>query len=448
MPNNDTDRIEGDPAKMAKIRSATKIFQPYFFDAGIPFLYVWPLGPDAVDQARARAICGLAERLYQLGRGIDMAWAWGETLEDGELEGLLAAYPGQVHRPSERGSGRMLQKACSGSLESLEARYQAYAERFSYRMDRKKVKVVFRQPPKARFQSVPYDSPPSRQVYELRDPVKVGMFASWPLERVYRLVVSLRDEAVKRLKKAMPDRAFVIDRVLVGRKPDGTNDCPPESRVRIIPLPSIGHFHADRDIRRVLVETPPACPIPASDIQWAFSGLDVVARNSDELLTTLTRTDDDTFLGHYGVNGPGYRLWRTVTPAVLPESARRRRIDPASKLQEAKSGLERRAEQERAAAAVIQALRHAQIHATINTIRVQREPFEANGRRVEDFADGTRFEKHRLWHVEIEFPEQVVGPLMIGDGRYLGLGLMAPMTQTRGVDDFAIQSGAVDSPDL
>ncbi|MDP9054073.1 MAG: hypothetical protein M3N93_07180, partial [Acidobacteriota bacterium] len=49
----------------------------------------------------------------------------------------------------------------------------------------------------------------------------------------------------------------------------------------------------------------------------------------------------------------------------------------------------------------------------IRAIRVQREPFEANGRRVEDFAEGTRFAKHRMWHVEIEFSAQVRGPLVI-----------------------------------
>ena len=60
-------------------------------------------------------------------------------------------------------------------------------------------------------------------------------------------------------------------------------------------------------------------------------------------------------------------------------------------------------------------------------IRVQREPFEANGERAETFAEGKRFSKHRLWHVEIEFHEGIPGPLVIGDGRFLGLGIMAPV---------------------
>jgi CRISPR-associated protein Csb2 len=448
MPNNDSDGIEGDPSKMAKIRTATKIFRPYLFDTGIPFLYAWPFAQEPADQQKAETICRLAERLYQLGRGIDMAWAWGEMLEDGEVEHLLVAYPGHVLRSSKNGSGRMLPTACPGSLESLERRYQAYGERFSYLREGKKVKVHFRQPPKARFRLEPYDSPPSRQMYELRDPVEEGVFAPWPLERAHRLVVRLRDEAVARLKGAMPSRAADIDRVLVGRKPDGTNDCPPEIRVRIIPLPSIGHVHADRQIRRVLVETPPGCLLHPNDIQWAFSGLDLSDPDGGEILATLIRTDDDSFLGHYGAEyDRASRLWRTVTPAVLPESARRRRIEPTRKVQEAEAGSERRSEHERAAAAAGQALRHVGLREGIHAIRVQREPFEANGRRVEDFAEGSRFEKHRLWHVEIEFSAPAEGPLTIGDGRFLGLGVMAPVIQARGVYAFAIESGLVGSPD-
>jgi CRISPR-associated protein Csb2 len=47
--------------------------------------------------------------------------------------------------------------------------------------------------------------------------------------------------------------------------------------------------------------------------------------------------------------------------------------------------------------------------------------------RAEAFAPGTRFPKERLWHVEIAFAERLRGPLVLGDGRYLGLGLMAPV---------------------
>jgi CRISPR-associated protein Csb2 len=428
MPNNDTDRIEGDPSKTAKIRTATKVFRPRFFDAVIPFVYAWSVGRASEDQQNAEVIRSLTECLYQLGRGVDMAWAWGEMLEDSELDDLLAAHPGQVFRPSKRGDGIALPAPCPDSLVSVEHRYLAYGTRFSYRKEGNGVRVVFRQPPKPRFQPIAYDSPPSRQLFELRDPVAEDAFAPWPLERAYGLVVRLRDAAVERLKRAMPAHSADIDRVLVGRKPDGTNDCQPENRVRIIPLSSVGHIHADHQIRRVLVEVPPSCSLRPDDVQWAFSGLDIVAPDTGEALATLIRTDDGDFLRNYGVEDDNLRsVWRTVTPAALPESAQRRRIDPARRDQEAKAGMERKQEQVHAAAAVCQALRHAGVRLRPEVIRVQREPFEANGRRAETFAEDTRFSKHRLWHVEVEFHEGIHGPLVVGDGRFLGLGIMAPV---------------------
>ena len=111
-----------------------------------------------------------------------------------------------------------------------------------------------------------------------------------------------------------------------------------------------------------------------------------------------------------------------MTPAALPEDAQRRRIDPGRKRDEAKAGRERAREHTRAAAAVCQALRHAGVRANVDAIRVQREPFDANGARVEAFAGGTRFAKERLWHVEVAFDGPVSGPRIssrsAGEGAY------------------------------
>jgi len=127
------------------------------------------------------------------------------------------------------------------------------------------------------------------------------------------------------------------------------------------------------------------------------------------------------------VGGQAHQRWRTLTPAALPDRAKRRRIEPTRRAAEAKRGAERAAEQLQAAASVVQALRHGEIPARVDSIRVQREPFDANGERAEAFAPGTRFQKERLWHVEVLFKEPVAGPLVLGDGRFYALGLMKPM---------------------
>lgn len=442
MPNNDSDRIGGDPVLMPKIRTATKIFWPYIFDEALPFVYAWRLTASPGEEEDTKVICQVSERLYQLGRGVDMAWAWGEVLGDARLGTLLTEYPGQVFRPTAGKGAVSLLSPCPASLKSIEERHSAYRTRFRYVRDGGPLEVVFHQPPRPRFQSVAYDSPPSRQLYELREPTAEATFAPWPLVRASVLVVRLRDGAVERLKRAIPERASDIERVLVGRKPDGTNDGPAEDRVRIIPLPSIGHGHADRGIRRVLVEVPTTCPIRAADVHWAFSGLHLVDTETAEVYAFVTRADDQRFLRHYGLDGDvSHGVWRTVTPAALPEDARRRRIDPARKIEEAKGGRERATEQARAAAAACQALRHAGVRTAVGSLRLQREPFDTHGARVEAFADGSRFTKERLWHIEITFESAVSGSLVIGDGRFLGLGVMAPVVKAWGIHVLQIDAG-------
>lgn len=435
MPNNDSDSIGGDPAQIAKIRTATKISRPYFFDAGVPFVYAWPLSTAPEDHGFAKAICLLAENLYQLGRGIDMAWALGEILDDRKLDEILDKHPGRVFRPSVGKSMTSLASPCSGSLKSIEHRYRAFGERFRYVKDGRIVKVVFRRPPKTLFQPVAYDSPPSRSLYELRDMAKDAAFLSWPLKEVVRLVETVRNNAAERMKRCFPGKLGMIERVFGLCR--NMTEADKLRRLRIIPLPSIGHPHADRGIRRLLVEIPPDCPLPAKDIEWAFSAVD---QATGEIQGMLVRADDHGMLDHYGIladGGAGYRVWRTVTPMALPILRPRGR----------KKGLERATIESETAAAVIQALRHTGVATKPVSIRVQREPFDGKNTRAEDFATGTRFPSARLWHAEIGFAQPVRGPLAAGDGRYLGLGLMAPVRQVVGTHAFSVIGGLSNGAD-
>jgi CRISPR-associated protein Csb2 len=267
--------------------------------------------------------------------------------------------------------------------------------------------------------------------------------------------VLVRDEAAQRLTAAyngQDDKTALIDRILVGR---GAAEADKAQRVRITPLPSIGHQHADHAIRRVLVEVPASCPLRADDVAWAFSGLPLRVSGEGEVLCELVPAVDRGMLPRYGIEDAQARegrprcdaasVWRTVTPAALPQQAARRRIDPAQRRAQAKAGAERLAEEtaaaEAAASGVAQALRHAGVTARPQAVRVQREPFEARGARAEAFAPDTRFARGQLWHVEVTLDVPQRGPLVIGDGRHLGLGLMQPVERVDGVLAFAIEDG-------
>ena len=415
VPNNDLDAVSGDLRRIDKIRTP-KTIRPHIFDAEIPLLFIWMFNGGTPDEGHAQSVCKIAERLYQLGRGVDMACAWAELLDADEVETRLARHGGIVHRPSEGGTGKALFSPQKGSLASLKERYDADRTRFTYVREGRKVQQLFSQPPKPRFAKVAYDTPPRHFLFELRAATKDAPFVPWPSAQAAELVVALRDKAAERLKEALPGEAGKIDRVLIGRE---ATEADKAARVRILPLPSIGHIHADHAIRRALVVVPPNCPLRADDMAWAFSGLDETDPATGEIPWNLVRTEERRMLGYYGVDDSeqnAFRVWRTITPAALPVMRTGRGAD----------GAKRVAGEAKAARAVMQALRHAGVAVPVESVRVQREPFDRNGTRAEEFAMPERFAARGLHHVEIAFAHAVRGPLVVGNGRYLGLGLMAP----------------------
>lgn len=452
VPNNDLDAVGGDPRRIGEIR-APKLTRPMLFDAETPLLYAWTFDDMPEAHTHAQRICALAERLYQFGRGVDMAWARGAIVDDAEMEARLAAHGGAIWRPSRSGEGATLPVPLVGSLQSLVLRHRKMRERFQTHYEAKpnrkepdrKVPAgqVFVQPPKPRFRQAAYDSPPARLLFDL-----AGGKAPWRLDRVVALTETVRDAAARKLEGTLPSEASTIHNVIVGRR--NAHDADKAARVRITPLPSIGYRHADRAIRRVLVEISADCPLRADDVEWGFAGLEAIKAEIDPETgevrdqLVLTPAADRAMLAHYGLEGAApARLWRTATPAALPQQAARRRIDPTRRCAEAKGGAERLAEESKAVSAVAQALRHAGVSVPLESIRVQREPFEGRGARAEAFAENTRFAKERLWHAEIAFAQPLRGPLIIGDGRYLGLGLMAPVRGAwRDVFVFAVPRAA------
>lgn len=411
VPNNDLDAVDGDPTRIAGIRTKKEV-AAWIFDNRVPFLYVWTLNDG---NQHAAAISALAERFYQLGRGVDMAYGAAEVLATDEVVRRLGDYSGTVHFPTPSGSGNELRCPNHGSLDSLMRRH---SERLSRLTDNR-----LRQASPAIFRPVSYDSPPTWLLFDLIRNDSNGGFSAHPMEQVAALTEHIRNHVAARLKSYVSDA--LVERIIIGRN---AGEAEKETRIRVTPLPSIGFIYADRKIRRILVEVPSACPIRTEDIAWAFSGLDLgVDDQTGEILGEsdwlLVRSEDQQMFSHYGVNvdeRERSRVWRTVTPVALTLGRLRGRI----------SGQERAANETALVHAARQAIRHAGLGLNVEVRRVQREPFEGNGARAEAFAHGDRFPASRLHHLEIMFPKPIAGPVVIGDGRYLGLGLMAPVRMT------------------
>lgn len=451
VPNNDLDAVSGietvagNPAGYIKrkdrweIAASTirtgKSIRPWLFDGERPVIYLWLEITDEPERERLPSIAG---RLFQLGRGIDPAWAEARLLPTGEAKALAAAHEGPILRPGASGREGIAAPE-RGSLASLEARHTAFLARFQQIGTGRGARTAFSNPPKPRFRQVRYEAPPQRLLFDLR--WSDGRFLAVPAAEAAPLVRRLIERAASRLSDALPAEAPKIERFLVGR---GARAADVLRRVRVFAVPTLRE-QVDRAIRRVAIEVPANCPLSWRDIAWAFSELSPLASDPD--LETdapmLVAAEDRAMLDRYcGTD----RLWRSETPVALP--AGRRRIEPGAG--EPKSGSERLREDDGAAAAVLAALRHAGIGVRPMSIRVQREPFATQGTRAESFAEGTRFPKHALWHVELGFAAPVGGPLILGDGRFCGLGLMRPARVPPGAFAFALPRsfGATDAESL
>jgi len=416
VPNNDGD-AETDPTNPSRIG---KQIRGRLLSDEAPLVYLWSDLENIPD-----AVTDLAAGLFQLGRGIDPAFARARIIYAGSAETLIMTYPGRVHRPAGQGADG-LDCPMPGSLDSLDGRHTAFLNRLASTGSGRRAAVAFANPPRARFRRIRYDCPATCVVFDLT--AKNGGFRAMDAAGAGPLVTDWLKDAAERLGPALTPLA---ERFLTG-KTAGPRDI--ARRVRAFALPTIRR-QGDRCIRRLAVEIPPDCPIRRDDLIWALGGSDAFAVKWG--IPVLS--EDHRMLGRYC--GPA-RVWQSETALALP--IRRRRLEPG---RDRKTGTERAGEEAGARAAVADALRHAGISTRVVSIDVRREPFADHGTRAEAFAEGMRFSKHRLWHVGVGFAEPVRGPLILGNGRFVGLGLMRPAASDTSEDviSFRIVAGLAEA---
>lgn len=485
VPNNDADTIGGDPLRVSEIRVSKRV-QPMLLADDASILYAWRfvapdardgdaglapaeistagssvgpnVGADADADANALRLCDLAERLHTCGRGIDAAYASAQIAGWEAIETRLRR-SGSIARPSSTDATTLsvtpgdassrnvtsdaVRCPTAGSFDSLERRHQAMSRRLDTRPHGRSVVTLFRQPPKVRCRVVAYECPPTRLLFDLRRSNNSRPFSPVPQRRAVDVATSVRDLVVRRLVSAVDEtipvdvtvgvtatttadvlakRTAEIESALVGRRLQPVDA---SRRVRFVPLPSIGARHTDPSIRRVMIEIPPGCMVSDADMSWAVSGQRLPAfdkvddTTGESSHTVLVPTDDTRMLARYGIGTSGFKRWHTVTPAALPVHGPRGGATGSARVN---------AENQRCRN-VIDALRHAGLDPRGVRVRVQREPFLQKGLRAEMSAAG-RFDRSRLHHVEVTFPRPISGPVILGDGRWFGLGIMAPIAET------------------
>ena len=261
----------------------------------------------------------------------------------------------------------------------------------------------------------------------------IGSCSSWsrghrrlPMTRTVELARVLRESILSHVPDPLPEGVS-------GHLPDGTPTGSPH--IAFLALPNVGHEHADGRIMGLAVVVP--------------TELDAVARNATlRGIGSWERESADTPLrltmGRGGVvemrrRQPPVALvslrprvwarpsrwWTSAVPVALPaHPGNLRRGSPAAR---AKAWA-------RAEEAVAKSCEHIGLPRPVD-VRVSLVSDLVGARPANDFPvfrqgrEATGGVVRRLVHAYVEFAEPVRGPLVLGSGRFLGLGLMRPLDE-------------------
>jgi CRISPR-associated protein Csb2 len=430
VPNNQADRHV--PALRKGVRlddllrgdKELKQVQPCSI-AREPVIYGWPIAE--AFRGEAEVVRAVVRRLVAFGTGLDHAVAEARlSAEAPTAERLIKHEPGS--------------SPCAGTLDSLLSRHKATLLRLAGGGLLENLPPIRHAPGAGRHQAA------SQMVLALRlsaehgpdRPLSIAPEATAVLAYAVRqhLASVLIDALGRRRDTAAGFSPEKVERLVLGR------DAGPDDkgrRVSVIPLPSVGHEHTDGLLRRVLISTPAACPMAPEVLRRALQDAEVEVDLTEpgtcglrvRLAGPAQGAGDPDTAGRERSMLDRYvgaaRVWRSVSPVVLPGAGIRATAasDPVDR---ARTDERRRVREE---SLFHRAIREVGIDlAEVESIRLRREPFGARQPRADAAWRLPKNAEGRRWlagrprvHAEIVFTRARSGPLAIGDGRYLGLGL-------------------------
>jgi CRISPR-associated protein Csb2 len=389
VPNNDSDRKE------RQERLTGKVARPHWLVGGDTVHFVWPIDENSrrESQSHEEVICHEARRLLALGWGIDQVVGSGRILTEAEV----AALPGyqwrawRVRRPGLQ-TWRVPVK---DSLEDLERVHQSFLKRIDGRRYHPPLTL-------SRFDTVHYLMTtvlPPRPYAAFEFPQAIA----FRHESTAHVAAMLRSVSCRCAKSDTHEFPGGPDIYVAGHT--GPDELTPP-RFSYLPLPAIGHEHADGIIRRVLIAEPFGGD--GAHAGWAQDRLRNATLGDSEsnergVLLDLWRPNSRLMVRRYVGES---RTWCTVTPVVLPG------FDDGKHAKAEKLFL----------TAVAQAAIPIE---TISELALRKSPFWPGSQHSRHYAVPAYISRFPRWHVWIKFKELVSGPLAIGGGRHAGLGLFA-----------------------
>lgn len=360
--------------------------------------------------------------IHFLGWGIDQVVADATLIDDT----ISANLTGERYSPTARG-GTPLRAPRKGSLDALHARH----DRFLNRLNGSDWTPV---PPLTTLDIVRYrrdDEPLPRPhaVFRLLD--SNGEPTRYPHARLVHIAGMVRHLAITSLKgKAPPgvtDADEWLSRFVRGKGQDVEQS---HEKLSFVPLPSIGHAHADAMIRNVMLVAPIGCddqlnfvvrhidggtlsPQDGDDNDSAIDSAPVGLPDSIEKFTPPHgKFIDTSYLGDS-------RVWESVTPVILDGHNDKKDAKTVKLIQLAlqRAGIVSPCE------FTWQSLPF--IKHGLSAHKYRLDPSAPDGKRPAGYHFPKHLRDRTVVHVRLTFAHAVAGPITLGAGRHCGFGLMA-----------------------
>jgi CRISPR-associated protein Csb2 len=412
VPNNAMDVVasawaRGNESGQGDANPAThrsmKMVTPIALESGDTVYYVWQIpaaqSPNAAENVEA--LKRLVHAVVAFGWGIDLAYGSATVVGDSAVASLAGEHWSPISQPA----GVPLRVPTVGSLSALLERH----ERFTSRLG--KGGAFTPTPALTRFRRCHYarlSDAPGRpfSAFQLLSTTE-GQFRSFRATQVAKVAAMIRHcvgtlaSATKRTDVGVSPDEW-LDRYVHGHDRGG---CQPSGRFAYVPLPTIDPRGVVDRVRRVIV----AEPLDGAGLNARWAGQVLVGQpltneQSQKVEATLAACPvSDYVLGRYA---RAARCWATVTPIVLPWGD---------------SGKPQRATKQ-----FLKAVRHAGYRPEdVASVELRREPFWRGVEVASRYFVPKHLRGTAVWHVLLEWKEPVEGPVVIGSGRFYGLGLFA-----------------------
>mgnify|MGYP005842516291 CR=1 FL=1 len=416
--NLNTFRKEENPATHRTMKN----FCPIYMDGESKVHYIWkiknPTDPNVKESIEK--LIDYAREIAILGQGTDCVVVNAEQITSKDIYNIK----GECWQPCSTKQINKLRIPKMGTLDALKRRHKEKMEQ----IDNNVINTPF---PLTKFDIVGYKRSTDlvgrpHIVFSLRHNDNFYRYSQKELIHIAGMVRHLTGKLVKQREYSPPknvingkNREEWIKSYIYGHQEENPSNCIQE-RLSYIPLPSIGHKHADGDVRRIMIAAPFGHEKILEFLADELDGKQLKPEENTKNLfgedgpPILHKENSDNMVSHYVKKS---KTWATVTPIVLPgqyvknDSVMRKLIIKALR----QSGLD-------------QECNFRWSSFPLHEKSLPANMFDKNGRHIGYLRPKHLADKIAV-HLILEFEEEVVGPIFAGLGRHYGLGVLAPLNE-------------------